>query len=95
MYHWEIPKGKDNTIISHIEDLYIGLDDAKKVFKKYAVNKDIESFRDSAKIVSYKEFRKDFPEIIKKMEKIPDVIEITTSNKKEKVFKSQRFKIKW
>ena len=43
----------------------------------------------------YKEFRKDFPEIIKKMEKVPDVIEITTSNKKEKVFKSQSFKIKW
>lgn len=93
--HWKLSKGESNNIISRIEDLYIGLDDAKKVFKKYAVNKDIENFRDSAKIVPYRQFRKDFPEIIKKMEKIPDVIEITTSNKKEKVFKSQRFKINW
>lgn len=92
---WEIPKGKDNTIISHIEELYIGIKDAKKVFKKYGVNKDIENFRDSARIVLYIQFRKDFPEIIKKMEKVPDVIEITTSNKKEKIFRSQRFKINW
>ena len=92
---WEIPKGKDNTIISHIEDLYIGLDDAKKVFKKYAINKDIENFRDSAKIVPCKEFRKDFPEIIKKMEKDPDVVEITTRSNGKKAYDSQRFKIKW
>ena len=92
---WEIAKGKDNTIISHIEELYIGLDDARKVFKKYGVNKDIENFRDSAKIVPYRQFRKDFPEIIKKMEKIPDVVEISTRSNGEKVYKSQKFKINW
>lgn len=92
---WVLPKGKSDTIISRIEKLYIGIDDAKKVFKKYAVNKDIENFRDSAKIVPYKEFRKDFPEIIKKMEKNPDVVEITTRSNGKKVYDSQRFKIKW
>ena len=92
---WKLQKGESNTIISRIKKLYINIDDAKKVFKKYAVNKDIESFRDSAKIVSYKEFRKDFPEIIKKMEKIPDVVEISTRSNGEKVYKSQKFKINW
>ncbi|MDR2235545.1 MAG: hypothetical protein LBE92_05440 [Chryseobacterium sp.] len=92
---WEIPKGKDNTITSRIEQLYIDMEDAKKVFKKYAVNKEIESFRDSAKIVSYKEFRKDFPEIIKKMEKVPDTIQITTRDNGKKNYEFRRFKINW
>lgn len=43
----------------------------------------------------YKEFRKDFPEIIKKMEKDPDVVEITTRSNGKKAYDSQRFKIKW
>lgn len=92
---WEIPKGKDNTITSRIEQLYIDMEDAKKIFKKYAVNKDIENFRDSAKIVSYKEFRKDFPEIIKKMEKVPDTIQITTRDNGKKNYESKKFKISW
>ena len=92
---WKLQKGESNTIISRIKKLYINIDDAKKVFKKYAINKDIENFRDSAKIVPYKEFRKDFPEIIKKMEKDPDVVEITTRSNGKKAYDSQRFKIKW
>jgi hypothetical protein len=92
---WKLPKGEEDKIISHIKTLYINLDDAKKVFKKYGVNKDIENFRDSAKIVPYKEFRKDFPEIIKKMEKNPDVVVITTRSNGKKAYDSQRFKIKW
>lgn len=92
---WEIPKGKDNTITSRVEKLYIDMEDAKKVFKKYALNKDIENFRDSAKIVSYKEFRKDFPEIIKKMEKVPDTIQITTRDNGKKNYESKKFKISW
>lgn len=92
---WEISKGEDNTITSRIEKLYIDMDDAKKIFKKYAVNKDIENFRDSAKIVSYKEFRKDFPEIIKKMEKVPDTIQITTRDNGKKNYESKKFKISW
>ncbi|MCS3532767.1 hypothetical protein [Chryseobacterium sp. JUb7] len=63
---WHLSKGKSDTIICHIKKLYIDIDDAKKVFKKYVINKDIENFRDSAKIVTYRQFRKDFPEIIKK-----------------------------
>ena len=59
------------------------------------IYKDIENFRDSAKIVPYRQFRKDFPEIIKKMEKIPDVVEISTRSNGEKVYKSQKFKINW
>ncbi len=93
--HWKLSRGESNNIISRIEKLYISIDDAKKVFKKYAVDKDIENFRDSAKIVPYKEFRKDFPEIIKKMEKNPDLVEITTRSNGEKVYKSQKFKINW
>lgn len=92
---WKLPKGEEDKIISHIKTLYINLDDTKKVFKKYAVNKDIENFRDSAKIVPYRQFRKDFPEIIKKMEKIPDVVEISTRSNGKKAYDSQRFKIKW
>lgn len=92
---WKLPKGEEDIIISHIKTLYINLNDAKKVFKKYAINKDIESFRDSAKIVSYTQFRKDFPEIIRKMETVPDVIEISTRINREKNYKSQKFKINW
>ena len=93
--HWKLSRGESNNIISRIEKLYISIDDAKKVFKKYAVNKDIENFRDSAKIAPYKQFRKDFPGIIKKMEKIPDVVEITKRSKEKKAYDSQRFKINW
>lgn len=92
---WEISKGEDNTITSRVEKLYIDMEDAKRVFKKYAVNKDIVNFRDSAKIVSYKEFRKDFPEIIKKMEKVPDTIQITTRDNGKKNYESKKFKISW
>lgn len=93
--HWKLAKGQDNTIISRIEKLYIDINDAKKILKKYAVNKDIENFRDSAKIVSYKEFRKDFPEIIKKMEKVPDTIQITIRDNGKKNYESKKFKISW
>lgn len=92
---WKLPKGEEDKIISQIKTLYINLDDAKEVFKKYGVNRDIENFRDSAKIVSYRQFRKDFPEIIRKMEKIPDVVEITTRDNGDKTYKAQKFKINW
>ena len=93
--YWELSNGKEDNITSRLETLYISLDDTKKIFKKYLINKDAEKFKDSAKLVPYSQFRKDFPEIIKKMEKIPDSIEITTSNKKEKYFNSKRYKINW
>lgn len=92
---WKLPSGKSEEIISRIKTLYINLDDAKEIFKKYSINKDPEKFRDSAKLVSYKQFRKDFPNVIKELERIPDSIEITTSNKEEKFFRSKRFKINW
>lgn len=92
---WELPSGKSEEIISRIKTLYINLEDTKEIFKKYSINKDPEKFRDSAKLISYKQFRKDFPNVIKKMEKVPDSIEITTSNKEEKFFRSKRFKINW
>ena len=74
---------------------YIDKDDAVKVLKRYSIERNLETFRDSIIVASYKNFRKDFPDIIKKMEKVPDSIGITTSNKEEKLFKSKRFKIKW
>ena len=74
---------------------YIDKDDAVKVLKRYSIERNLETFRDSIIVASYKNFRKDFPDIIKKMEKVPDSIGITTSNKEEKLFKSQRFKINW
>lgn len=92
---WKLPSGKSEEIISRIKTLYINLDDAKEIFKKYSINKDPEKFRDSAKLVSYKQFRKDFPNIIKQMEKNTDIIEITTRKTGEKIYKSQRFKINW
>ncbi len=74
---------------------YIDKDDAVKVLKRYSIERNLETFRDSIIVASYKNFRKDFPDIIKKMEKVPDSIGITTSNKEEKLFKSKRFKINW
>ena len=74
---------------------YIDKDDAVKVLKRYSIESNLETFRDSIIVASYKNFRKDFPDIIKKMEKVPDSIGITTSNKEEKLFKSKRFKINW
>lgn len=89
-------KSQDSmTIILRTRATYVSLDNTKDIFKKYSINKDAEKFRDSAVLVSYKQFRKDFPNVIKEFERIPDSIGITTSNKKEKFFKSKRYKINW
>ena len=74
---------------------YIDKNNAVKVLERYSIDRDLETFRDSIIVDSYKNFRKKFPNIIKKIGKTPDSIGITTSNKEEKIFKSQRFKINW
>ncbi len=55
----------------------------------------MEKFRDSVTLVSYRELRRDFPQIVKSLEEIADSVSITTSNKQEKVFTSKKYKIKW
>ncbi|MDY3319407.1 hypothetical protein PG637_08375 [Riemerella anatipestifer] len=92
---WELPKGEEDEIISRVKVLYINKDDAKRVFEKYSIQKDIEKFRDSVKIAPYKQFRKDFPEVIKKMDKTPDIVEVVVRYKNDKTYKSQKFKINW
>ena len=74
---------------------YISKKDAIKVLKSYSIDRNLDTFRDSIIIASYKNFRKDFPNIIKKLGKIQDSIHITTSNKEEKFFRSKRYKIDW
>ena len=94
-FHFTLLKKHSEKIVSHIKTLYIKKEETQKIFKYYNINKDVEKFRDSVKLVSYKQFRKDFPAVIKELERIPDSLEITTSNKTDKTFKSRRIKINW
>lgn len=93
--HFTLLKKHSEKIVSHIKTLYIQKEETQKIFKYYNINKDVEKFRDSVKLVPYKQFRKDFPAVIKELERIPDSLEITTSNKTDKTFKSRRIKINW
>lgn len=91
----KIKKSDSLHFISYSKISYITASDAKKIFKNYSINNDVGKFRDSVKLVPYNQFRKDFPEVIKELERIPDSLEITTSNKTDKTFTSQRIKINW
>lgn len=93
--NWKLPEGDNIDFISRIKKIYINEEDVKKIFKKYRINKDPEKFRDSAKLVSYNQFRKDFPNVIKELERVPDFVEIITRNREEKMYKSKMYKIKW
>ncbi len=74
---------------------YISNNSAMEAFKRYSINKDSKKFRDSAILISYNQFRKDFPNVIKNLEKIPDSLQITIRKKLEKNYQAKRFKIKW
>ena len=87
-------------IYDWIENVGIGkhsflLDIKEEVFKKYAINKDVEKFRDSAILISYKKFRKDFQNVIKSLDKTPDSLQITIRKELGKNYQAKRFKINW
>lgn len=91
----KIKKNDSLRFIIHTRCNYLNISNAKKVFKRYNINKDLEKFRDSVKVTSYKQFRTDFPDVIRELERIPDSLEIKTSNIDDKNFTSKRIKINW
>lgn len=91
----ELRKKDSIVLILRTRATYISNNSAKEVFKKYAINKDVEKFRDSAILISYKKFRKDFPNVIKSLDKTPDSLQITIRKELGKNYQAKRFKINW
>ena len=83
------------ALILRTRATYISNNSVKEVFKKYAINKDVEKFRDSAILISYNKFRKDFPNVIKNLEKTPDSLQITIRKELGNNYQAKRFKINW
>lgn len=94
-FDMSLKAGDSMRVVLRTRSTYTSKSEVQEIFKKYSVEKDVEKFRDSVTLVSYRELRRDFPQIVKNLEKIADSVSITTSNKQEKVFTSKKYKIKW
>ena len=94
-FELKLRKKDSIVLILRTRATYISNNSAKEVFKKYAINKDVEKFRDSAILISYKKFRKDFPNVIKSLDKTPDSLQITIRKELGKNYQAKRFKINW
>lgn len=70
---------------------------AQKITSKYNIefNKWGERFKDTIQLATYAQFKKDFPEIFDELNAVGDSLIITTSEKGQENFKSQKFPIKW
>ena len=94
-FELKLRKKDSIALILRTRATYISNNSVKEVFKKYAINKDVEKFRDSAILISYKKFRKDFPNVIKSLDKTPDSLQITIRKELGKNYQAKRFKINW
>ena len=94
-FELKLRKKDSIALILRTRATYISNNSVKEVFKKYAINKDVEKFRDSAILISYNKFRKDFPNVIKNLEKTPDSLQITIRKELGNNYQAKRFKINW
>ena len=94
-FELKLRKKDSIALILRTRATYISNNSVKEVFKKYAINKDVEKFRDSAILISYNKFRKDFPNVIKKIKKTPDSLQITIRKELGNNYQAKRFKINW
>ena len=94
-FELKLRKKDSIALILRTRATYISNNSVKEVFKKYAINKDVEKFRDSAILISYNKFRKDFPNVIKNLEKTPDSLQTTIRKELGNNYQAKRFKINW
>ncbi|WP_313377311.1 hypothetical protein [Chishuiella sp.] len=85
---------KDFYLTSSV--LNISNNKANKILKKYNKSKELGVFfKDTIHLATYAQFKKDFPEIFNELNAVGDSLIITTSEKGQENFKSQKFPIKW
>ena len=100
MYEYSIKPAKNGISSGEYylvhESLNISHKKAQEILDKYDRNIKLgEKFKDTVQLTDYYQFKKDFPEILEKLKRKEDYIEIMFRKEKDTEYQFKSFPIKW